>query len=195
MPRLHWFLAALSCLCVSLPSSVSATPPDDEDERRHNKAAVHYDFEASPAPPSPSGGYGATPGGAQDIGYFRDRVAAHEIPLPEVFTPEGLFSEHDLPLATGSACTQTFCAEARAMQATIGGQADVEFLAQLGFSSGLDPRTFERAPLNLVAVVDRSGSMDGRPLELVRASLTEVVDQLGPDDQFSIVGYESTAYV
>ena len=145
--------------------------------------------------PEPMAEFGATPGGAQDIRYFRDQVAAGEIPLPEVFTPEGLFSEHDLPLATGFKCKQTFCAEAGAMAVSLGGQADVEFLAQLGFSSGLDPRTWKRAPLNLVAVVDRSGSMDGRPLELVRASLTEVVDQLGPDDRFSIVGYESTADV
>jgi Ca-activated chloride channel family protein len=167
----------------------SAAPPDD-DERKH-KSAVYY-FEDALAPAAE---FGATPGGAQDIGYFRDRVAAGEIPLPEVFTPEGLFSEHDLPLATGSTCTQTFCAEARAMPATIGAQSDVEFLAQLGFSSGLDPRTFRRAPLNLVAVVDRSGSMSGRPLELVQASLREVVDQLGPDDRISLVGYDSTAHV
>lgn len=189
MPRPSFFLITLTCLCVSLSSWSSwATPPDDEDDEKTR--VYHLEMEVAPAPE-----FGATPGGAQDIGYFRERVAAGEIPLPEVFTPEGLFSEHDLPLATGSACTKTFCAEARAMEVTIGGQGDVEFLAQLGFSSGLDPRTFKRAPLNLVAVVDRSGSMDGRPLELVRASLREVVDQLGPDDRFSLVGYESTASV
>lgn len=179
-----------SFLALSIASLVQATPPDDDDERRTKV----YDFSDSFAP-APAAEFGATPGGAQDIRYFRDRVAAGEIPLPEVFTPEGLFSEHDLPLATGLGCTQTFCAEARAMAAEIGGQADVEFLAQLGFSSGLDPRTFQRAPLNLVAVVDRSGSMSGRPLELVQASLTTVVDQLDPDDRFSLVGYESTPYV
>ena len=81
------------------------------------------------------------------------------------------------------------------MPATLGAQGEVEFLAQLGFSSGLDPKTFRRAPLNLVAVVDRSGSMGGQPLELVRASLSAVADQLGPGDQLSIVGYESTAHV
>jgi Ca-activated chloride channel family protein len=187
-------LALSCCLSLSLAAwSSSAAPPKDDDERKHKTSVYHFD-EFAPAPAAEFE-FGATPGGAQDIGYFRDRVAAGEIPLPEVFTPEGLFSEHDLPLATGSKCTKTFCAEARAMPVTIGGQEDVEFLAQMGFSSGLDPRTFQRAPLNLVAVVDRSGSMSGRPLELVQASLREVVDQLGPDDRISLVGYESTAYV
>jgi Ca-activated chloride channel family protein len=196
MRRSSALLLTLSFICVSLSSwSISAAPPEEKEEKNKIKLGGEaFDFSDSFAP-APAPEFGATPGGAQDIRYFRDRVAAGEIPLPEVFTPEGLFSEHDLPLATGFPCKQTFCAEARAMEVDIGGQADVEFLAQLGFSSGLDPRTFERAPLNLVAVVDRSGSMDGRPLELVRASLTEVVDQLGPDDQFSLVGYESTAYV
>jgi Ca-activated chloride channel family protein len=194
MRRPPAFLLTLSCclglsLVTAWPSS--ATPPDDDEQKRKS---VVYHFDESFAP-APAAEFGATPGGAQDIGYFRDRVAAGEVPLPEVFTPEGLFSEHDLPLATGSKCTKTFCAEARAMPVTIGGQTDVEFLAQMGFSSGLDPLTFERAPLNLVAVVDRSGSMHGRPLELVQASLRAVVDQLGPDDRISLVGYDDHAHV
>jgi Ca-activated chloride channel family protein len=191
MRRLPASLLVLTC-CLSVSLTSSAAPPEDDDRKRKDAVVYHFDDAFAPAADLE---FGATPGGAQDIGYFRDRVAAGEVPLPEVFTPEGLFSEHDLPLATGSKCTQTFCAEARAMPVTIGGQTDVQFLAQLGFSSGLDPRTWQRAPLNLVAVVDRSGSMSGRPLELVQASLREVVDQLGPDDRISLVGYESTAYV
>jgi Ca-activated chloride channel family protein len=192
MRRLVPLLVLLSaCLCFA--TTPSAAPPKEEKKNKIKLSpAAEFNFEDSLAP-APS--MGATPGGAQDIGYFRDRVAAGEIPLPQTFTPEGLFSEHDLPLTTPLPCKQTFCAEAEAMEVSLVGQADVEYLAQLGFSSGLDPRTFERAPLNLVAVVDRSGSMSGQPLELVRASLREVVDQLGPDDQISIVGYESTAYV
>lgn len=193
MRRPPAYLLALSCcLSSSLAAGSSSAAPPEDDDRKRKSVVYHFDDSFAPAPDLE---LGATPGGAQDIGYFRDRVAAGEVPLPQVFTPEGLFSEHDLPLATGSKCTQTFCAQARAMPVTIGGQTDVEFLAQLGFSSGLDPRTFERAPLNLVAVVDRSGSMSGRPLELVQASLREVVGQLGPDDRISLVGYESTAYV
>lgn len=192
MRRLVPWSLALSC-CLSSSASVFAAPPEKEDRKRHK--AMRIQMEAAPLAPASPSSMGATPGGAQDIGYFRDRVAAGEIPLPQTFTPEGLFSEHDLPLTTPFACKQSFCVEAEAMKASLTAQQDVEYLAQLGFSSGLDPKTFQRAPLNLVAVVDRSGSMDGVPLELVRASLHEVVDQLGPRDQLSIVGYETNAYV
>jgi Ca-activated chloride channel family protein len=191
-------LPAFVVLCgLTLGTLGSAAPPDDEEEKHK---AYHFDAPSvdallDPSIPQPAPTMGATPGGAQDIGYFRDRIACGEIPLPQTFTPEGLFSEHDLPVTNHAGCKQTFCAEAEAMQVSLVGQTDVEYLAQLGFSSGLNPKTFKRAPLNLVAVVDRSGSMDGAPLELVRESLREVVEQLGPDDRFSIVGYESTAYV
>lgn len=205
MRRLIPWSILLCCFGLSLVGE--AAPPreeDDDDGRKNKSGATVYDFEVDvgveglldPSAVSPSAPtMGATPGGAQDIGYFRDRIAAGEIPLPQTFTPEGLFSEHDLPVTNHAGCKQTFCAEAEAMSVSLIGQTDVEWLAQLGFSSGLDPRTFERAPLNLVAVVDRSGSMTGAPLDLVQASLREVVKQLGPDDRISIVGYESTAYV
>jgi Ca-activated chloride channel family protein len=188
---------ALVVLCgLTLGTLGSAAPPKEEKRDKIKLGGGDFAFDdAFGGMPAPAPTMGATPGGAQDIGYFRDRIAAGEIPLPQTFTPEGLFSEHDLPVTNHAGCKQTFCAEAEAMKVSLIGQTDVEYLAQLGFSSGLNPKTFTRAPLNLVAVVDRSGSMDGAPLELVRESLREVVKQLGPDDRFSIVGYESTAYV
>lgn len=130
----------------------------------------------------------ATPGGAQDIAFFRDRVAAGEIPHPHVFTPEGLFSEHDLPLRHKARCRQLLCATGEAMEVRLLAQPSVRGLGQLGFSSNLDAKKFRRAPLNLVAVVDKSGSMRD-VLPLVRASLKEALAQLGPRDQLSIVLY------
>ncbi len=135
------------------------------------------------------GSLGATPGGAQDITFFRDRVAAGEVPLPEVFTPEGLFSEHDLPLAPDRPCERLLCTVVKATDAELPAQPDVRFLAQVGFSSGLTEATFRRAPVNLVAVVDKSGSMSGEPIETVKASLLAMVDQLGPEDQLAVVVY------
>ena len=192
------FLPLALITCLSAASLALAGPPKDEEDEDVAKARV-YHFEADVAAGellAPGGAtMGATPGGAQDIGSFRDRVADGQIPLPQTFTPEGLFSEHDLPLTGPVPCKQTFCAEAEAMEVALVGQEEVEFLAQLGFSSGLDPKTFERAPLNLIVVVDRSGSMSGDPLDLVQASLRAVHEQLGPDDQIAIVGYDSTAHV
>ncbi len=157
-----------------------------------------YDFEMDAvdgALLSPEGAnLGATPGGAQDIGYARDRVAAGEIPHPNTFTPEGLFSEHDLPLTPQGRCRQLLCVGGESMPVQLLAQSEVTHLAQLGFSSGLTS-DYRRPPLSLVAVVDRSGSMSGQPLDLVRKSLTEVASHLRPGDKLSIVGYHSTAHI
>lgn len=171
-----------------LLSAALAAPRGEEDDDREEK----LDFDYGPrtlAPARPT--LGATPGGAQDIAYFRDQVQAGEVPLPAVFTAEGLFSEHDLPLA-GSRCEQLLCTNAKAVGATLEVQPDVRYLVQLGFDSGLDAATFRRAPVNLVAVVDKSCSMSDAPITTVRASLREVVSQLGPQDQLAIVLYGST---
>lgn len=160
---------------------------DEEDDEAFQRA---YDFsgvEISGEMLMPSASYGATPGGAQDIAFFRDRVEAGEIPLPEVFTAEGLFSEHDLPLAAGP-CDRLLCANTRAIEARMLVQPDVRWLAQVGFDSGLTPETFHRAPLDLVAVVDKSGSMSGQ-IEMVKASLRKVLSELGPGDRMAIVAY------
>jgi hypothetical protein len=82
-----------------------------------------------------------------------------------------------------------------ATDARLPAQPEVRYLAQLGFSSGLDPATYKRAPLHLVAVVDKSGSMSGHPLDLVRKSLHQIAGQLRPDDAISIVLYGDRAHV
>ncbi|MCB9748726.1 MAG: VWA domain-containing protein [Myxococcales bacterium] len=203
-------VAAALALCSALPAA-DASPPRDK-EKRHKMAAPApatsvYDFEMdavdgamlNPYAAPSSASMGATPGGAQDIGYARDRIKDGEVPHPNAFTPEGLFSEHDLPLGPGAhaqKCQQTLCVGGEAIASSLLVQPEVGYLAQLGFSSGLDPKTWKRAPLNLVVVVDRSGSMSGQPLELVRASLREVVQRhLRPGDQLAIVGYHSVAHV
>jgi Ca-activated chloride channel family protein len=56
-------------------------------------------------------------------------------------------------------------------------------------------KTFTRAPLNLVAVVDKSGSMSGQPLALVKASLVEALNHLVPQDQLTIVLYGDQVHV
>lgn len=138
---------------------------------------------------APNFRFSATAGGAQDVRYFRDRVADGAIPLPEVFTPEGLLSEHDLPLPSAP-CDRLLCVDTAAADARLLAQDDVRWLGQIGFGSNLTPATFQRPPLNLVAVVDQSCSMTG-PIELVRSGLTAMVDQLHDGDQLSIVLYGS----
>lgn len=189
-------------------------PPDDDDDdderapKMHRAAAPSYDFEADfidaeMAPPAPAAemgmdgdmaeSLGATPGGAQDVNLLRALIEAGTIPRPEQVTPEGLFSEHDLPLRSSAGCDQLLCVHAEVTDAGLASDPDLHYLAQLGFSSSLEPSQLRRRPLNLVFVVDTSDSMAGRPLEVVRESMLAVLRQLGPGDQVSIVGFSRQA--
>ena len=201
---------------LALATTVFANSKRDDDDDRHKPATrPQYDFEmAAPAASvprvAPSPAYapapmkmmrmaadklGATPGGAQDISYARDRIAAGEIPHPNTFTPEGLLSEHDLPLDTGRPCNQTLCLSAAAVPVKLLALPEARQLAQLGFASNLDAQSWHRDAMNIVAVIDKSGSMSGQPIETVKASLHQLVDQLGPGDQLSIVLYGDRSHV
>lgn len=185
---------------LALAAPLAFAGDDDEDDKVKLAPAgaprVDFDFAPAEIAAAPLSKISATVGGAQDIRYFRDQVAAGEVPHANVFTPEGLFSEHDLPIPDegGAACRQLLCPVGAATSASLTVQPEVRYLAQLGFHTGIDAASFERPPLNLVAVVDKSGSMSGQPLELVKASLDEMVDQLGPDDQLSVVLYGDTVH-
>jgi Ca-activated chloride channel family protein len=47
-----------------------------------------------------------------------------------------------------------------------------------------------RPPLNVAAVIDRSGSMAGEKLDYAKQSVKILVDQLGPRDRFSLVTFD-----
>jgi Ca-activated chloride channel family protein len=188
------FLKTTAVLAVSLSISGPAvgSPPRDDDDEPAPKMKMRYSFDAAPLAAE---SIGVTQGGAQDIGYARDRIKAGEIPHPNTFTPEGLFSEHDLPIKLDGKCRKPICVGGQGIQAELIAQPEVRYLAQLGFGSNISAKTFKRKPLNLIAVVDTSGSMSGQPHELVRDSLMAVLDQLGPDDQIGVVLYDSKAHV
>lgn len=150
-------------------------------------------FELSPF--TVDAGYGVTAGGAQDISYTRSQIAMGNIPQPTTFTAEGLLSEYDLPLENKGDCDNLICVYGEAMPVTLPNLPEATHLAQIGFASGLDATTWERQPLNLIAVIDKSGSMNGQPLSLVRKSLLAVLDQLGAEDQLSIVLYGDRSHV
>ncbi|MDQ8181915.1 VWA domain-containing protein [Pelagicoccus sp. SDUM812005] len=160
---------------------------DDDDEI----------FELSPFTVDASfdAGYSVSAGGAQDISYTRSQIAMGNIPQPATFTAEGLLSEYDLPLQNDSDCESLICVYGEAMPATLPNLPEATHLAQIGFASGLDATTWEREPLNLIAVVDKSGSMSGQPLSLVRKSLLEVLEQLDSRDQLSVVLYGDRSHV
>jgi len=47
--------------------------------------------------------------------------------------------------------------------------------------------SFDRAPLDLVAVLDQSGSMSGEKLDMVKNSMNFAISQLREDDRLAIV--------
>jgi len=51
-----------------------------------------------------------------------------------------------------------------------------------------------RVPLDIVAVVDRSGSMGGQKIELVKETLAYVISQLTSVDRLSIVSFDDGVY-
>jgi len=135
---------------------------------------------------------GATPGGAQDIGLAREIIASGGVPTLDDFTPEGLYSEHDLPLANPAPCDKPLCI-ATATGLDVGLDDDQrDLFVQLGMQSNIREDAFERKPLNLGIVIDTSGSMEGN-LEHVKSALHTLVDNLRTDDRVAIIEFASSA--
>ena len=150
-----------------------------------------------------TGSMRVTQGGAQDINYFRGAVSGlngiasgrNGIPEAGTITAEGLLSGHDLLLAEPSPCTQTFCLSAEAMAVNMITRTDVTSLVGLGFGTNLTEDSFQRAPVTIVAVVDKSGSMGGEPLDLAKEAMLLTLDSLREGDRMGVVQYGSTTDV
>jgi Ca-activated chloride channel family protein len=176
-------------LAQNAPPQPQATPDQDDRDRRAQDTSDESSIVVT-------GTLRVRQGGAQDIGHFRSIAADVGMPRPESLTVEGLMGEHDLTLpAAAGACRQLFCLVTEAMPAALPGRPDDRLFVGLGFASNIDAATWHRLPINLVAVVDKSGSMDGQPLDLVRRSLRQIVGQMHDGDQMSIVLYGDTSAV
>jgi Ca-activated chloride channel family protein len=172
-------LATAAAIALLSPLIVSASIPPEEEALEEIVTT----------------GMRASQGGAQDIKFFRGEVEFQRIPHPNDFTAEGLMSEHDLVLPAAEPCRQLFCLTGDATRADLLAAPQARYLVGVGFASNIDEKKWRRDPVNLIAVVDKSGSMSGKPLELVRESLAEVAKQLRSGDQITIVLYGDRAHV
>ncbi len=139
-------------------------------------------------------GAGISAGGSEDIAYAREMIEKGLIPNEEMFTSEGLFSEHDLPVS-GEDCADVLCPRgAAALIDPVDGSGQ-QLLFQLGFGTKYEDDPFERQPLRLAATVDVSGSMEGDKIELVKTALRLLVEQLDAGDEMALIAFGSDAQV
>lgn len=133
------------------------------------------------------------------MSFARDTIASGRVPAPEAFVVEAMFSEHDLPLE-GEPCETLFCLRAASGLAPSETNEPAAWV-QVGMSSTIDPESFKRPSLSVVAVVDVSGSMgwdygeSGNPGGLAKALLERIAAELGEGDRLSIVTYGTASRV
>jgi Ca-activated chloride channel homolog len=173
----HRILCGVVAAALAAPAWSNTPPPEDEGVE---ELVV-------------TGSMRVRQGGAQDANKFRAE-ALTDVPIPESLTPEGLLGGYDVQIP-GPPCRQLFCLTAEATAADLIGRPDDRVFVGLGFNTDIKAASWKREPLNLVAVVDKSGSMSGQPLELVRKSLLQIASRLGPRDQLSIVLYGDRSHV
>lgn len=139
---------------------------------------------------------GVTPGGTQDIAEARSQIRDGALPDPNAITVEGFLSEHDIPLTAPEGAPEIYASFAVAYRQPFNEPAaGVDLFVALGTT--VDLAEFQRRPLNLSVVVDRSGSMgaaasatDRRSkLEAVQQALHSLLDRLRDDDRLSLVSF------
>ncbi|HSR99568.1 MAG TPA: VWA domain-containing protein [Kofleriaceae bacterium] len=150
-------------------------------------------FDAASAPPS--GGGDVSFGGAQDIGELRAILDRGEIPGPDTFDANGFFNEH-YNAPPPASCGSLLCVTAGMAVGRDWLAGSHQATLQLAVSSTVDPRAYQRLPMNLVVVVDHSGSMasDGR-LDKVKVGLHTLIDNLHDDDRLAIVEFDDQVEV
>ena len=172
------FLHITSALVLTLGLALPATAQDQDDEVVVTGSRI-----------------AVSQGGAADIEFFKESVKNGYLPAPSSITAEGLLYNYDLTLEAGNSCDQLFCLAAETMTANFVVPTEIDKLVGLGFATNLTHETWDRDPMTIVAVVDKSGSMDGDPLDIAKASMQEMLKHLRPGDRMAVVQYGSTTNV
>jgi Ca-activated chloride channel family protein len=139
------------------------------------------------------GGFGVTPGGAQDIALARELIEGGAVPAASQFTAEGLFSQHDFAAPVTTPCVQRLCPRGSIARVEPVDGSGEQLLVHLALDTNIEQ--FERADLNLALVVDISGSMLGEKLESTKLGLHAILDQLDENDRVTLISFSDDARI
>jgi Ca-activated chloride channel family protein len=78
---------------------------------------------------------------------------------------------------------------------TLVGRGERDSIDVLIEATGPDAPQSQRPPIDVVAVIDRSGSMSGEPLEAVKGAVTQLLRLVGPDDRMAVVVFDDSVDV
>ncbi len=137
-------------------------------------------------------GIGLKPGGAQDIAFFRQKLAAALLPKPGDMTIEGWLNEHDTVLPPALKDRSVTLHALAGVMVEPGAQPSA--VLQIGLNSGKTLADVQTT-LSLTVVIDRSGSMAGDKLAFVKAGLHALADQLPKGTRLGLVSFSSTVSV
>lgn len=146
----------------------------------------------TPAAGNADTGIGLKPGGAQDIAFFRQKLASALLPKPGDMTIEGWLNEHDTVLPPAKKDRTVTLHAMAGVMAEPGAQPNA--VLQIGLNSGKTLADVQTT-LSLTVVIDRSGSMAGNKLAFVKAGLHALADQLPKGTRLGLVSFSSTVTV
>ena len=148
-----------------------------------------------------AGGLGATQGGIQDLTYARQLVDNGQVPPPEAFVAEGLFSEYDLALSSAPTAGRLGLSQGVGVAPLTDGTAAA--WVQLSMSTDVDLASWTVPDLAVVFCLDVSGSMAWDYGEgdlayppagvLSRRLVSAIANQLRTTDQVGIVSFAANA--
>jgi Ca-activated chloride channel homolog len=166
------------------------------------------------------GTIGLAAGGAKDISNFRENIRSGYLPLPTDVTYEGLFYDYFFDSGRVEPTDKLYSPSYTFAVTKDPYSRQTEYYLSVGLNSGLRESDFTRKKLNLVIVLDTSGSMseyynqyyyDGsghqvdayagegafrkNKMKSAAESVISILRQLGDDDRFAIVTFNSRAFV
>jgi Ca-activated chloride channel family protein len=98
-------------------------------------------------------------------------------------------------LLASSPARETLSVKVEPEQTKILASDGAEVIIKIDLTAGPAPEKKLRQPLNLAVVLDRSGSMSGAKIEKAKQAAAAVLDQMGSNDVYSLVAYDSQVQV